>query len=416
MNQIRVRSADLVAPAVGVVYILLWWVGEAGRLGNGAYGPVVAMLPFLLFGIVIAVSKKWPAVALVLMGATTGLQLLIEGARFISSSWPAYLPLLYAVFNISAFGRRAVHWISLPVSAVYAAVVAALLTVRTFGHDGWPVLYSLQSARQLQSGGGLDIVGTFAAVCAVAVGLAAGAWCAGLAMRRANQVAAARRQAQALQQDLDVVESELVVLSERERLAQDVHDVMAHSLAVIAAQADGTRMLDSELSPDSEQALTTIADTARDGLVELRRLLDANPSLELTQRPGLAGLPALLERVRGAGLAVDYAELGDAGPLTPIQESSVYRIVQESLTNAVRHSRAEGSAKVTLDWRGPGLAVLIATPATDADAIEPGRGIRGMQDRARLAGGWLTVGIDGDAFIVNAFVPVEAARSAEVVA
>lgn len=395
---------------------MLWWIGEAGRLGNGANGPVVALVPYILFGIVIAISKQWPSVALVLMGTTLGLQVLVEGMRFTNTSWPAYLPLLYAVFNISAFGGRLVHWISLAASAVYAVTAALLLTLRTFGDAGWPVLFSMQPARKFQSGGEFEIVGTFAAVCVVAVGLALGAWCAGLAMRKADQVLAARRHAQALEQDLVIVESELVVLSERERLAQDVHDIMAHSLAVIAAQADGTRMLDESLSADTARALSTIADTARDGLVELRRLLDTNPVLDATEHHGLGDLFPLLDRVRSAGLEVEYTEFGETNPLTPIQYLSVYRIIQEALTNAVRHARADGPTKVTLDWRGPGLALLIATPTTDAARAQPGRGIRGMQERAQLAGGWLTAGIDDNVFIVDAFIPVDTDTRSEVVA
>jgi signal transduction histidine kinase len=411
-----VRLTDLLAPAAGAVYIVLWWVGEAGRLGNGVHGSIVTLLPFILFGFVIAISKQWPAVALALMGITIGLQFLVEGARFTNTSWPAYLPLLYAVFNISAFGRVLVHWICLPASAVYALAVTVLLTLRRFGYEGWPVMYSLQSSREYQAGGEFEIVGTFAAVSVIAIGLAAGAWCAGLAARKVDQALAARRHAQALEHDLVLVESELIMLSERERLAQDVHDVMAHSLAVIAAQADGTRMLDESLPANTTQALSTIADTARDGLLELRRLLDTNPALEQPERHGLEDLIPLLVRVRSARLDVEYAEFGEPDPLTPLQQLSVYRIIQEALTNAVRHAHAGGATKLTLDWRGPGLALLITTPTTASGTTHPGRGIRGMQERAQHAGGWLTTGIDDDVFIVNAFIPVDMETRSEVVA
>src|SRR5690606_19806342 len=108
------------------------------------------------------------------------------------------------------------------------------------------------------------------------------------ALRVTRRARAASQRAQALQQDLAVAEDELIALSERERLAQDVHDVMAHSLAVIAAQADGARMLDVDLPARTHDTLITIADTARDGLTELRRLLDSAPDTASTPRPKLA--------------------------------------------------------------------------------------------------------------------------------
>lgn len=423
MNRIRVRPIELLAPAAGAVYIVLWAIAEAGRLGNGVAGPVVAFAPVVLFGIAIAISQRWPAVALGVIGATLVLQLLVEGARFTSTSWPAYLPLLYAVFNISAYGRRAVHWVALPVSVAAAVAVTVLLTLRAFGGGGWPVLYSPQSARDFQDGGEFEVIGMFAATCVITIGLAVGAWCAGLAMRLVTREIDARRHAQALERDLAEAENELLVLSEREQLANEVHDVMAHSLAVIAAQADGTRMVDATLAASVQESLATIADTARDGLAELRRLLDAHPGLDEAPRPKLAELQPLLDRVRAAGRECEYTSFGEAKPLTPLQQLSVYRIVQEALTNAVRHADAEGPTKVTLDWRGPGLALLVSTPAAPAarsesvpeSASRPGRGIRGMRERARIAGGWLTaeLDVDGGAFIVNAFVPTGEAASPE---
>ncbi|MBM7830584.1 signal transduction histidine kinase [Agromyces cerinus] len=398
----------LLAPAAGAAYIVLWWIAEAGRLGNAPLGPIVAVVPFIAFGLAIAISQRWPAVALGLIGAVLVVQLLVESARFGNTSWPAYLPLLYALFNISAFGSYVVHWISLPASGLYAVIVTLLLTLRSFGAAEWPVLYSPQAARDYQNGGEFEVVGMFAAACVIAVGLAVGAWCAGLALRMVTKVYTARRHAQALERDLAAVEDELVALSEREQLAQEVHDVMAHSLAVIAAQADGTRMTDDSLAAGTRNALSTIADTARDGLTELRQLLDSSPLLGEAERPKLTDLQALLDRVRGAGLDCVYAEHGESKPLSPIQQLSVFRIVQEALTNAVRHADTDGSTTVTLDWRGPGLALLIATPASATGATRPGRGIRGMQERAQIAGGWLTAAVDeGDAFIVNAFIPVD---------
>ncbi|WP_127794585.1 sensor histidine kinase [Agromyces sp. LHK192] len=428
MKRIRWRLTDVLAPAVGVVYLVLWWVGEAGRLGNGSGGVLVSLLPLLLFSLAIMVSQVWPAVSLALIGGTLVLQVLVEGARFSDTSWPAYLPLLYAVFNASAFGRRAVHWITLPVAALFAVAVSLLLTLPSLGQYGWPVFYALDNTNFFALPGvdsgpadlpaGTEVVWWFTTICLVAEGLVVGAWSAGLAMRAVRQAGAAKRQAQALERGLVLAEAETTALSERERLAREVHDVMAHSLAVIAAQADGARMLDSSLSDGSTLTLATIADAARDGLIELRRLLDHEPQSAGAVQPTIADLDELVDRVRGAGLSCTLTGLGDPRPLGHSGTLGVYRIVQEALTNAVRHARADGQAMVTLDWRGPGLALLIATPTStpfDAAAARPGRGIRGMQERARIAGGWLTAGPDEDGtFLVNAFIPVDEPAAVEV--
>lgn len=395
-----------------MAYVALWWVGEAGRLGNAPLGPIVAVVLFIAFGLVIGVSRRWPAVALGLMGAVLVLQLLVESARFSNPSWPAYLPLLYAVFNISAFGRPLVHRASLPVVTIYAVAVAVLLTLPAFGQEGWSVFYSVEPGPYLRAP---DIAfgPTLLAGCVIAVGLAVGAWCAGLAMRAVRRTYEARLHAQGLERELTAAEEELVALSERDRLAQDVHDVMAHSLAVIAAQADGIRMTSRSLAPAMRDALTTIAETARDGLKEMRQLLDAAPA---DQSQEVTDLPGLFERVRAAEHDCELVVFGDAKPLTPTQQLGVYRIVQEALTNALKHSGGRGSTRATLDWRGPGLAILIATAPAADEATVPGRGIRGMQERARLAGGWLTASADEGEFIVNAFIPANQAGTDEAAA
>lgn len=405
------RLTWLLAPTAGVAYLALWWVGEAGRLGNALLGPFVAVVPFIAFGVVIGISQQWPAVALGLMGAVLVLQLLVESTRFGDTSWLAYLPLLYAVFNVSAFGRPLVHRLALPAAVIYAVTVALLLTLPAFGREGWPVFYSVEPGPYLRAP---DIAfgPTLMAACVIAVGLAVGAWCAGLAMRAARRAYEARLRAQRLERELSAAEEELVALSERDRLARDVHDVMAHSLAVIAAQADGIRMTSRSLASGTRDGLSTIAEIARDGLMELRQLLDAAPD---GRRQEVTDLPGLFERVRAAGHDCDLGAFGDAKPLTPTQQLGVYRIVQEALTNALKHSGEHGSTRATLDWRGPGLAILIATTPA-AETTSPGRGIRGMQERARLAGGWLTASADEGAFIVNAFIPAYEAGADEAAA
>jgi signal transduction histidine kinase len=139
--------------------------------------------------------------------------------------------------------------------------------------------------------------------------------------------------------------------------------------------------------------------------------------------PTLANIDELVERIGSAGLQARVDSFGDPAPLTTAQELAVYRIVQESLTNALKHAGNDATARVTLDWRGPGLAIAVASQGTngaaptDAEANSSptpgGRGLYGMRERARLAGGWLTAGPDDDpnAYIVTAFIPTTLATA-----
>lgn len=411
MNPNLSRLTWLLAPAAGAVYIVLWWIAEAGRLGNAPLGPVVALVPFIVFGLAIGTSQLLPTLALCLIGAVLVLQLVVESARFGNTSWPAYVPLLYAVFNISAFAPPLSRKLALPVASVYAVTVALLLTLPMLGQSGWPVLYSLEFDGTVPTPADLDPGSTLLASCIITVAVTVGAWCGGFAVRSVARVREARLLAQGLEHDLATAEAELLELSERDRLARDVHDVMAHSLAVIAAQADGTRMMDAGVSPGTRDGLATIAEVARDGLEELRQLLDAAPHDEELETADLA---VLFERVRAAGHACELVVFGDAKPLSSTQHLSVYRIVQEALTNGLKHSGGVGVTRVAFDWRGPGLAILISTTPSAAEPMTPGRGIRGMQERARLAGGWLTAGVDeSDAFMINAFIPASEAPASE---
>jgi signal transduction histidine kinase len=128
-------------------------------------------------------------------------------------------------------------------------------------------------------------------------------------------------------------------------------------------------------------------------------------------QPGLSDIDALLAGVDAAGLDVALTQAGEAGPLAPGQELTVYRIVQEGLTNALRHRGRGSTVAIVFDWRGPGLALQLVSSGEGADAVvnpetRLRRGVEGMRDRARLAGGWLTAGADenGD-HRITAFVP-----------
>lgn len=188
---------------------------------------------------------------------------------------------------------------------------------------------------------------------------------------------------------------------------------MAHSLAVIVAQADGALFLGKKRPAAVTESLKAIAQSARDSLGELRVLLESLSSTpEGHSYPSLANVDERLERMRGAGLTVSDEGFGEPKILTAGQELAVYRILQESLTNALKHSGTDAFVRITLDWRGPGLALsVVSLSGVELLPAEPShisRGITGMTERARLAGGWLSAALDADdprCFIVTAYIP-----------
>jgi signal transduction histidine kinase len=222
---------------------------------------------------------------------------------------------------------------------------------------------------------------------------------------------AQERKQEVIEQQLEESEVELALAEERSRIAQEMHDVLAHSLAVIVAQADGARFIRAKRPAMVDGALTAIADAARAALVDVNGIIDGMLDGTAAPQPGLGDLDDLVAGVESAGLEITRTHAGDPGELAPGQELAVYRIVQEGLTNALRH-RGRGSAvAVVFDWRGPGLALQILSSGTGIDAVADEatrlhRGVEGMRERARLAGGWLAAGADenGD-HRITAFVP-----------
>ncbi|WBB59983.1 histidine kinase [Streptomyces sp. WMMC500] len=217
----------------------------------------------------------------------------------------------------------------------------------------------------------------------------------------------------------------LAAAAERARIAREMHDIVAHNLSVIVGLADGgayaargggrpaaagtgdapatDRSADGSADRSAErpaQALEAISATGREALGELRRLLGVlhahgpDPA-HLAPQPGLAELEPLLERVREAGLPVRCTVRGDAGTLSEGRQLTVYRIVQEALTNTLKHGGGGATAAVRLDCAAGGVEIEVTdtgTPSGRDGGGDPGRGVAGMRERAAVYGGVLDVG------------------------
>ncbi|MFF5258631.1 sensor histidine kinase [Actinomadura viridis] len=356
-----------------------------------------------------------------------------------------------------------------PVAAiVLGAYAASLLTgqillVTTAFAALW-TLYSL--ARQLprQSAGALAVGGV---VVVAVVYLATGTlddipWPAavvavlaaiGLGDARRVVETAGRTQAEADERTsetltrLTAVQREQAVMRERARIARELHDVVAHSVSMIAVQAETAPYTMRNLSPEARDGYTEIAKTAREALVEMRRLLsvlraDAKPEHESAPQPRLDRLPDLVEQHRGAGGHVDLSVRGDPRDLSTTVELSAYRIVQEALTNARRHAPGAG-VRVELTYLPDRLAVRVrddgaaaptmvlnrdGTPAGPAvpgpagagtgqdgrtrveappGGAAGGHGLVGMRERATMLGGRFSAGPAAEGgFVVEADLPL----------
>ena len=200
---------------------------------------------------------------------------------------------------------------------------------------------------------------------------------------------------------------------ERLRIAQELHDVVAHSLGLIAVQAGvGMHVIDTDPA-EAKRSLEHISRTSRSSLAEIRRVLglvrSGEPSAPYAPTPGLADLPRLVDEMAGAGLPVDLSVSDGAGSLPPGVELAAYRVVQEALTNALRHAMAK-RATVQVEVVGGDLRVVVSDDGAGQNGGRRpgGHGLVGMRERVAVYGGTLEVGPGaGGGFRVDATIPFD---------
>ncbi|MFH8729663.1 sensor histidine kinase [Streptomyces termitum] len=214
---------------------------------------------------------------------------------------------------------------------------------------------------------------------------------------RRDHTAALEDRARRLETERDQ-EGRLAAAAERARIAREMHDIIGHNLSVITGLADGGRYAAARSPERAAQALEAIGTTSRQALGELRRLLgvlavpDGAPDADRTPQPALADLAPLLEGVRKAGLPV-AADLPDPLPaLPPGAELTVYRVVQESLTNTLKHAGPGATATVRLTAAPDGTVVTVTDTGAPSGPPGQGRGVTGMRERAALYDGTLDCG------------------------
>ena len=388
----RLKTSQIVTDVVAaVVFFVIAWPLETvlasgayrleygfGSVGHALFGLLIAAL----FSGALALRRLSPPLALGI--AWVGALVQMGLGRPPSFSDVAIFGVLYAT---AAYGSRLVYW------AGFASALVGALVITVYLFAG-PVF----------AGGGLSWQTLpLALVVLVAGGFALGlSWTIGALVRTAVR---ARENREAQQR----AEAETAAEQERVRIARDMHDVVAHSLAVVIAQADGARYAAAADPAVATDALATISSTARSALADVRLLLG-----QLRHRQGdgpqptLADLEELYAQVRAAGvpLRVDV-DPAPPGEPTAAAQLAVYRILQEALTNALRHGAPGSAVDVRLSWLPDRVELDVRNPVVPGS--QPGRsghGIIGMRERAQLAGGRLDAADEGGAFIVRATIPL----------
>jgi signal transduction histidine kinase len=237
----------------------------------------------------------------------------------------------------------------------------------------------------------------------------AGAYALGTAARaRRDRIAMLEERARRLAEA-----HEAAAARERARIARDMHDVLAHSVSLIVVQAEAGPVVVRSDPDRAEAVFDAIADTGRDALRQLRRtlgILRSGDGTALAPQPGLDDLPALVDDARRTGLDACLTEHGDRRPVPAELAIAAYRVVQESLTNTVKHAHAR-QVRVRLDWRDTALGLEISDDGrgTGAPAAPPGHGLVGMRERVAACGGDLRTGAgdDGLGFRVTATLPLD---------
>ena len=450
------------APVAAVLFFALWCVGEAGRMGPWPGLNVwPGTLPLVLMTAAIAVSVRAPFVSLTLTALLLTGQFLYIVPAMHSNHWAIYIGSFISLgFILWTAGKRTI------LAAVSANVV--FIAAMTFLMISWRYSYGVGWFYPLYGGDRLALSVYGWQLFSILTLIASGCSAVGLALKLYQERGSLFQARNIAQAGLKEAEIDLIVEQERTRIARDLHDVLAHSLAVIAAQADGTRYLSSDQPKAVLNALENIASSARGALVDAQRVIEGvRDDGMMAPQPCLSDVGPLVERMRQGSLEIRRSDSGTPVELTAGQQLAVFRIVQECLTNALKHGGRGTAVRLHFDWSGPGLTLHVASahvgsampddemtsagvvagarPAVGgfgagesgvgdavgvgASGVEDaagaraggagaarrggrsagvgrvGRGIPGMRERAHLAGGWVTAGPDGEQFRVTAFVP-----------
>ncbi|EFL17939.1 histidine kinase [Streptomyces sp. C] len=369
-----------------------------------------------------------------------GLTLLVQVATtipFVVPRDPAYPPATWTAYLVTTLGNAPLVWRRrASVTALLGVVAAGSAYQLALDGPGQPLPYAalicVYSIALLGASRVRLSVGTALAVLVpVSVALNSGtarellfalfvfgaAFALGrLQATRQAYTAAVEDRAEQLER-ANRIEAEQAAARERARIAREMHDILSHAVSIMIVQAEAGPVAVRRAPERAEAAFEAIAETGRDAMAQLRTMLGVLRAEEAAAprapQPGIGALPALVDRVRASGLAVSYERTGQVRVLPTALEATVHRVVQEALTNVVKHAGAstvdvrleygsrELAVRVTDDGRGPGRGPAGGAPG--------GHGLIGIRERAAAHGGtaWSGPGADGRGFTVLVTSPLE---------
>lgn len=358
----------------------------------------------VLFAGAVAIARLSPALSL----GTAWLAAIVQMLMIRPPSF-ADIAIFGVLFATAVYGSRRVFWAGLISVGVGALVIA--------GYGTWFFTRGSAGGLGLQ---GLAVEGLVISIVAMFLAALFGlglSWTIGALVR-----AVLRGRQTRLEQE--VAQARAAAEHERVRIARDMHDVVAHSLTVIVAQSNGARYAAAANPAAASEALSTIAQTAGSALADVRVLLAQLRHTESDgPQPTLTDLDSLYRQIRAAGLAVDVVVDPQPPGIPPAAvQLAVFRILQEALTNALRHG-AGGMIRVRQAWFPGAVQFEVRNPVLAAPA-EPtragmlldlsgggaaghgGHGLIGMRERAQLVGGVLTAQIERNEFVVRGSIPI----------
>jgi signal transduction histidine kinase len=358
--------------------------------GAGFYptqqGPVEVLANLALVS-TLFLRRVAPVLSFTLMSLLLAGQLLTSSVPLVGD---AVLP--FGLYAIAAYGPTWARWAGLA-----TGLLGAVLATWRWSPDYDPLTWWEQYGERLAL---LSAVVLFS-------------WTLG-SLRRTRQgyIAGLEERARQLERDAEQ-RALLAAAGERSRIAREMHDVVAHSLSVIVVQADGALYASGSRPEAAAEALSTISATGRESLAQMRRLIgvlhdDAGYGSDRSPMPSVADIDSLVEQVRGSGVGVELSVRGDSGQVDDATGLTVYRIVQEALTNTLKHGGPDVHASVEVAYEPEAVSVVVEDDGRGAASRDDGdgHGLLGMRQRIAVhEGNVLARPRPGGGFEVRATVP-----------
>jgi signal transduction histidine kinase len=336
----------------------------------------------VLMAVVIVWRRSRPVVVFGVVATLAAVQLLLPG--YVYTLVPHDVAVMIAMYSVVKYADRPVPGI---VAGVVCLVGAALLPFKLPPRGWYPVVVVL-----------LTVVVV---------------WLLAWSMRtRRLYVDSLEDRAATAERERDHL-ARIAVAEERARIARELHDMVAHSLSVMIVHADGATLALDKAPQRAREALRTVSDTGRGALVEMRHLVTVLRSNDGSNDGGTedarTSVTTTLDRARAAGLSVRADISGDPAAVPAGVELAAFRIVQESVTNALKHAGAGASATLRLTYTPAGVEIDFRDDGTGDNPRGEGHGLIGMRERVALYGGRITAGPDpAGGWRVTATIPAEA--------